>query len=110
MTCCVIALALAMQVIESWRRLKSWFGIVPRESTAEYGLGTVVAGLLERLRSPALKYVVLTLLALEGAWAGGWLYAHRAHLGNEIAALIYAGTGYGSALCNGDTATASGTW
>ncbi len=110
MTCCVIALALAMQIIESWRRVKAWLGIAPRASTASYGLGTVVAGLLERLRYPSVRYTVFALLALEAALAGAWVYTHRIHLGNEVAVVVFNATGFGRALCDGDVTTASSGW
>ena len=108
MTCCV--LALAMQIIESWRRVKGWLGIAPRATTASYGLGTVVAGLLERMHHPSVRYTVFALLALEAALAGSWVYMHRIHIGNEIAAVVFETTGFGRALCDGDITTASRGW
>lgn len=110
MTCCVVALALAMQIIEAWRRVKGWLGIKPRETVASYGLGTVVAGLIERLRHPSVRYAVFAALLLEGAAAGAWVYGHRAHVSNEIAALVFKSTGFALALCDGDPATAIRTW
>ena len=110
MTCCVIALALAMQLIESWRRVKAWLGIVPREDVAVHGLGTDIAVLLERLRHPVVRYTVIALLAFEAAFAGSWVYTHRIHLGNEVAAVVFETTGFGRALCDGDVTTASSAW
>lgn len=107
MTCCVVALALAMQLIETWRRVKTWCGIAPRTSAADYGLGTVIAGLLERLRLPSVRHTVLMLMVLEAVVAGAWAYTHRAHIGNEVAALLFATTGFGRGLCDGDVITAS---
>lgn len=103
MTCCVIALAFAMQLIESWRRVKDWLGIVPREHAhaAGGGLGTAVAGWMEKLRHPAVRYSVAGLIAFEAVAGAAWVYGHRVHLGNEMAALVYATTGYGSGLCDG---------
>ena len=105
MTCCVIALALAMQIIEAWRRVKGWLGIKPRTSVAQHGLGTVLAGLIDRLRHPSVRYAVFAALLLEGASAGAWVYGHRAHVGNEISAWVFESTGYALALCDGDPAT-----
>ena len=110
MTCCVIALALAMQVIETWRRLKAWLGIVPRVSTSAYGFGTVIAGVLERLRHPMVRYIVFALLAIEGVGAGAWVYAHRFHIANEIAVVVFKTTGFGNGICDADTTTAAGGW
>lgn len=109
MTCCVIALALAMQLIETWRRVKAWFGIAPTTNTADHGLGTIVATLLERLTLPAVRNTVLTLLVIEAVVAGGWVYAHRAHVGNELAVLLFETTGFGRALCDLDVASAANT-
>lgn len=107
MTCCVIALALAMQLIETWRRVKGWLGIAPTTSTADHGLGTVVASSLERLRLPAVRNTVLTLLVIEAVMAGSWVYTHRAHLGTELALVLFETTGFGRALCDVDSASAS---
>lgn len=105
MTCCVVALALAMQIIEAWRRVKSWCGIKPRDTVASHGLGTVMANLVTRLRHPYLRYAVFTALLLEGASAGAWVYGHRAHVGNEISAAVFETTGFALALCDGDRST-----
>ncbi len=110
MSCCVIALALAMQIIESWRRLKAWFGIVPDTGSSSHGLGTVVAGLIERLQHPAVRYAVLTLIMVEACFGATWVYGHRVHLGNELAAVVFETTGFGTALCDGDVTTASSGW
>ncbi len=110
MTCCVIALALAMQIIEAWRRVKNFFGIKPRETVASHGLGTVVAGFIERLRHPSVRYAVFAALLLEGVSAGAWAYGHRAHVANEISALVFKSTGYALALCDGDPATPVRRW
>ena len=106
MTCCVVALALAMQIIEAWRRVKGWLGIKPRERVADHGLGTVMANLVARLRHPTVRYAVFAALMLEGASAGAWVYGHRAHVGNEISAVVFKSTGFALALCDGDPATA----
>jgi len=105
MTCCVVALALAMQIIAAWRRMKGWLGIKPRETVAQHGLGTVLAGCIDRLRHPYVRYAIFAALVLEGAVAGAWVYGHRAHVGNEISAAVFASTGYALALCDGDPAT-----
>lgn len=110
MTCCVIALAFAMQIIETWRRMKAALGIAPRPATSSHGLGTVVAGLLERLRHPSIRYAAFALIALEMVFAASWMYAHRVHLGNEAAAMVYQTTGFGRAICDGDVTTASSGW
>lgn len=106
MTCCVIALALAMQIIEGWRRVKGWLGIKPRETVASHGLGTTLANLLDRLRHPYVRYAVFAALMLEGASVGAWVYGHRAHVSNEISAMVFESTGFALALCDGDPATA----
>lgn len=108
MTCCVIALALAMQVIETWRRVKGWLGIdanAPARS-APRAPGVAMAGLLDRLRHPAVRYVVFAMLVVEGAAAGGWLYGHRAHVGNALAASVFEVTGVAVGLCDGDLSSA----
>ena len=110
MTCCVIALALAMQIIGAWRRMKSWLGIKPRATVASHGLGTVIANLLDRLRHPYVRYAVFAVLVLESAAAGAWVYGHRAHVGNEISALVFHSTGLARALCDGDPATTLSSW
>mgnify|MGYP006910980368 FL=1 len=110
MTCCVVALALAMQIIEAWRRVKSWFGIQPRETVASHGFGTVMANFVTRVRHPYVRYAVFTALMLEGASAGAWVYGHRAHVGNEISAAVFESTGFALALCDGDPATAVRHW
>lgn len=106
MSCCVIALALAMQIITAWRRFKSWCGIAPRAApVGDRGLGTIVAITLDRLRRPAVKFAVLTAIAIEGAWLGGWVYDHRIHVGNEMSAVVFATTGYVRDGCDGVLAT-----
>lgn len=106
MTCCVVALALAMQIIEGWRRLKRLFGVESQaRPVASHGLGTVIATGLERLRHPAVRYVVFAVLAFEADAAGTWLYGHRVHLGQEVAASVFASTGIALGLCDGDPAT-----
>ena len=103
MTCCVVALALAMQIIEGWRRLKRLFGIEARERpVASRGLGTLLAIGLERLRHPAVRYAIFAALALEAGVAGTWLYGHRVRLGQEIQASVFASTGIALGLCDGD--------
>lgn len=102
MSCCVLALAFAMQIIATWRRFKAWCGWRAGPSPVrDRGLGTVVATALERLRHPTVKLAVLVLVALEGGWLGGWVYAHRLHLGNEAAALVFTTTGYLRDGCDG---------
>jgi hypothetical protein len=110
MTCCVVALALAMQVIEAWRRVKGWLGIKPRARVVNHGLGTDIAALLDRLRHPYVRYAVFAVLVLESAAAGAWVYGHRAHVGNEISALVFHSTGFAVALCDGDPATVASAW
>lgn len=110
MTCCVVALALAMQIIEAWRRMKSWLGIKPRDRVASHGLGTVMANFVGRLRHPYVRYAVFTALMLEGASAGAWVYGHRAHVGNEISAVVFRSTGLAIGLCDADPATPVRTW
>lgn len=110
MTCCVVALALAMQIIEAWRRVKGWLGIKPREQVASHGLGTVMANFVQRLRHPYVRYAVFAALLLEGASAGAWVYGHRAHVSNEISAVVFRSTGFALALCDGDPATAVKGW
>lgn len=111
MTCCVIALALAMQIIEGWRRLKRLCGIETRaRPVASRGVGTLVATALERLRLPYLRYAVFMLLAVEGAAAGTWLYGHRDHVEHELAAAVFATTGFGFGLCDADPATVPRHW
>ena len=102
MSCCVLALAFAMQIIATWRRFKAWCGWRAGPSPVrDRGLGTVVATARERLRHPAVKLSVLVLVALEGGWLGGWVYAHRLHLGNEATALVFTTTGYLRDGCDG---------
>ena len=110
MTCCVVALALAMQIIEAWRRVKGWLGIKPRTRVVNHGLGTDIAGLLDRLRHPYVRYAVFAVMVLESAAAGAWVYGHRAHVGNEISALVFHSTGFALALCDGDPATVASAW
>jgi hypothetical protein len=110
MNCCVVALALAMQVIEAWRRVKGWLGIKPRARVVNHGLGTDIAALLDRLRHPYVRYAVFAVLVLESAAAGAWVYGHRTHVGNEISALVFHSTGFAVALCDGDPATVASAW
>jgi hypothetical protein len=107
MTCCVIALALAMQVIETWRRIKACLGIkADAEGAALRAPGVAMAGLLDQLRHPAVRYVVFALLIVEGVVAGGWLYGHRAHVGNALAASVFQVSGFAFGLCDGDPTSA----
>lgn len=108
MSCCIVALAFAMQLLATWRRVKAWLGIQARdEAIGDHGIGTVLANGLEHLRSPRWRFVVLAMLVVEGAWAGDWLYAHRVHLGNELAAFVFETTGYGPDLCAGEPGDAA---
>jgi hypothetical protein len=101
MTCCVIALALAMQLIESWRRFKAWAGIVDRPERQGEPLGVRAAALAQRLRHPGVKYAVLAAIVIESAAAGAWAYSHRNHVENAVGSAFYSATGFALALCDG---------
>jgi hypothetical protein len=101
MTCCVIALALAMQIIESWRRFKAWAGIVDRAELRGEPLGVRAANLAQRLKHPLVKYAVATLIVVESAAAGAWAYGHRNHVESAVGSAIYSATGFALALCDG---------
>ena len=100
MTCCVIALALAFQLIEAWRRLKAWVGLAPSTRIKPRAPGVFIANLLDHLRHRGVRYTVLAIMLLEAGAVGAWTYDHRVHLGNELAALVFETTGYGRELCD----------
>lgn len=99
MTCCVIALALAWQLIRMTRWLRAQFGIAPRERTAPGGFGVAAANVALALRRPSLRLALLTVLMLEAGAAGAWVFSHRNHIGNEIAYAVFDATGYAADLC-----------
>lgn len=101
MTCCVIALALAYQLIAAWRGLKRLLGIAERAPRAPRAPGVAIANLLGYLRHPALRVALVVVLALEAGFAGAYVFEHRTHIGNEVAARVFGLTGYATALCDG---------
>ena len=101
MTCCVVALALAWQIIAAWRRIKTWLGIAPSERTAPRSIGVAAANFIDLFRRPALRMALFAVLALEAGVAGAFVYDHRVHIGNEIAAVVFDSTGFAVGLCRG---------
>ena len=101
MTCCVIALALAWQCIAFLRWLRGLLGIEVRERTAPGNLGVLAANFAERVRRPGLRTALVLILALEAGAAGAYVFNHRTHIGNEIAARVFDSTGYAFELCRG---------
>ncbi|MEQ8233388.1 MAG: hypothetical protein RKL32_16910 [Gammaproteobacteria bacterium] len=99
-TCCVIALALAWQLIAAWRRIKGWLGLGGKTRSAPRTLGVAAANAVELLRHPALRLGLFAVIAFEVGLAGGYVFDHRVHLGNEVAALVFDATGYARDLCN----------
>ncbi len=104
MTCCVIALALAYQLVAGWRALKRLLGIAPRPDRAPRATGVLVATLVQRVRRPAWRVALLAVLALEAGAASGYAYNHRHHIGNEVAVVLFGITGFARDLCRGGTA------
>jgi hypothetical protein len=103
-TCCVIALALAYQIIAAWRGLKRLLGIAERTRRAPRAPGVAIANALAWLRRPAFRLALLAVLALEATFAGAYVFEHRTHIGNELAARVFDLTGFASALCDGEVA------
>lgn len=101
MTRCVIALALAIQLIESWRRFKGWAGIAERPERTGAPLGVVAANIVERLRHPVVRHAVAAIIVFEAAAVGAWASGHRNHVENALSAAIFSVTGIASALCDG---------
>ncbi len=101
MTCCVVALALAWQLIALWRRLKSWLGIAERQRKAPRSLGVAAANAIDFFRRPAVRGAVLVALALEAGAAGAYVFNHRVHLVNEARMAVYDVTGTAWDLCRG---------
>jgi len=97
MSCCVVALALAYQLIAAIRRVRAWFGGPPVPVNNAVPLQATLTGLLRR---PTIRLVLLSVLTIEGAVAGTLVYEHRFHLHNELAALVFAASGYARDLCN----------
>ncbi|MGE0484038.1 MAG: hypothetical protein AB7Q81_07850 [Gammaproteobacteria bacterium] len=105
MTCCVIALALAYQLIAAWRGLKRLLGIAERTPRAPRAPGVAIANALAYLRHPTLRVALVAVLALEAGFAGAYVFEHRTHIGNEVAARVFDLTGFASALCDGTAAS-----
>jgi len=101
MTCCVIALALAYQLIAGWRGLKRWLGIVPRTDRKPRAAGVVAASIIARIRRPGWRVALLTVLALEAGAASAYAYNHRYHIQNEVAAALFGVSGFARDLCRG---------
>ncbi len=93
MTCCVIALALAWQVIHAWQRLRAWFGLAPRRA------GQAATRLRAWLTRPAVRVALLAIIAFEAGAAGTYVYQHRSHIGHEIGAAVFGMTDYARDLC-----------
>lgn len=99
MTCCIVALALAWQLIAAWRRLTGFLGIAPRARIAPRSLGVMAANALDALRHPAWRVALLAVVAVEAGVAGAYVYEHRFHIGNEVAAVVFDSTGFALAMC-----------
>lgn len=107
MTCCVIALALVYQLLAAWRWTKRKLGIHESAPRAPRAPGLLLANLALGLRRPAVRVALITVLSIEGAAAGAYVFEHRNHIGNEVARVVFAATGLGFALCRdgGDALT-----
>ena len=99
MTCCIVALALAWQLIRMTRWLCTRLGFAPRERTAPSGIGVIAANVALAMRRPSLRVALLTVLMLEASAAGAYVFSHRNHIGNEIAYAVFDATGYAADLC-----------
>ncbi len=93
MTCCVIALALAWQVIHAWQRLRGWCGLAPRRASL------AATRLRAWLTRPALRIALLAVIAFEAGAAGTYVYQHRSHIGHELGTAVFGVTGYARDLC-----------
>ncbi|MGR8921260.1 MAG: hypothetical protein ACU85V_16715 [Gammaproteobacteria bacterium] len=99
MTCCIIALALAWQLMVAWRKLRGWLGFRPAVKTAPSSLALRVVDVLDWFRRPALRTLLLVALALEAGAAGAYVYNHRTHLGNELRVAVFDATGLALDMC-----------
>jgi len=103
MTCCVIALALAWQLIHAWQRLRGWVGLAPRRA------GRAATRLRAWLARPTVRVALLAVIAFEAGAAGTYVYQHRSHIGNELGTAVFGVTGFALDLCRGRTASAGET-
>ena len=99
MTCCVVALALAMQLIESWRRVKALVGIRSDDNAVPRATGAAIGSFVLALQRPRWRRLVLIALIVEGAAAGIWFTSHRVHVGNALEAAVFSTTGVARAMC-----------
>lgn len=86
MGCCVLAVLIIAQAIETWRRVKGLLGLPTR------AMAVVPAALLTTLRRlwarPAGRAVLMCVLLAELIGAGAWLAdGHREHLMSLVPAL-----------------------
>lgn len=101
MTCCIVALALAWQLIAFWRRLKAWLGVKPRVRSAPTTIGVAAANAIDFFRRPAVRLALIAVLALEAGAAGAYVFNHRVHIGNEFSSAVFQATGLARDLCRG---------
>lgn len=104
MTCCVVALALVWHLVAGWRRVRGWLGLPDVARRRPRTFGVAAANAVAWLRHPALRGLVLAVLALEAGAAGAYAYQHKYHIAREIGVAIHGVTGFARALCRGDDA------
>ena len=99
MTCCIIALALAWQLIAGWRWLKQRLGLAGAARTAPRTLGVVAANIVDILRHPLWQFALLAFVAIQAGVAGTYIYEHRFHISNEVQAMVFDSTGFALDMC-----------
>ncbi len=99
LTCCIIALALAWQLIAGWRWLKQRLGIASPARTSPRTFGVMAANVVDVFRHPVWQVTLLAVVALEAGAAGTYIYEHRFHINNEVQALVFNASGFAFDMC-----------
>ena len=98
-TCCIIALALAWQLIAGWRWLKLRLGIVTPQRTTPRTFGVMAANIVDTFRHPLWLVAVLGVVAFQAGVAGAYVFEHRTHISHEVQAVVFDSTGFALNMC-----------
>lgn len=85
MACCMLGVIFFWQMVEAWRRVKTFLGLPLKAVTPAGAAGNPGLRLMAFLRKPWARAIAVVLLGAELAIGGNLLYQHRDHLREELA-------------------------
>lgn len=93
MACCMLGVMFFWQMVETWRRVRTFLGLPVKAVTrAGAAVGTLNLRLIRLLHKPWARAIVVVLLGIEFAIGGNLLYLHREHLREELtSAAVFVG-------------------